>query len=123
MGLFRVIIYGIILSVYAGSLIYDIQFIPRFGSPWWIYKLVMLSMINFVSNFNYLKKKFNFKTLQTFYSLICFLCALFDWNEEVIHKKLIKNVHVPSYWRQTKLHQICDCIYFTSAFPVGMVKF
>lgn len=48
MGLFRVLIYGIILSVYAGAIIYDIQFIPRIGSQWWIYKLVMLSMINFV---------------------------------------------------------------------------
>lgn len=52
MGLFRVLIYGIILTVYAGSLAYDIRFIPRLGSQWWIYKLVMLSMINFVSLFH-----------------------------------------------------------------------
>ncbi|KAI1724394.1 FAR-17a/AIG1-like protein [Ditylenchus destructor] len=106
MGLFRVLIYGIILTVYAGSLAYDFRFIPRLGSQYWAYKLLMLSMINFV--------------LQTVYSLICFFCALFDWNEEVIHSKQIKSAHVPSYWRQTKLHRICDFMYTTSVFPVGM---
>lgn len=75
-------------------------------------------------------------TLQAVYSLICFVCALFDWNEEVkqivnaqckfnvfkvIHRKQIKSAHVPSYWRQTKLHRICDFMYTTSVFPVGMV--
>ena len=48
MGLFRVIIYGIILGVYASALIYDIRFVPRLGAQWWIYKLVMLSMLNLV---------------------------------------------------------------------------
>uniref|UniRef100_A0A915DE14 Uncharacterized protein n=1 Tax=Ditylenchus dipsaci TaxID=166011 RepID=A0A915DE14_9BILA len=105
-GLFRVLIYGIILGVYAGSLVYDVRFIPRLGAHWWVYKLVMLSMISF--------------TIQTVYSLICFICALFDWNEEVIHAKQIKQAHVPSYWRQTKLHRLCDFLYSTCVFPVGM---
>jgi hypothetical protein len=62
------------------------------------------------------------QTLQTVYSVICFFCALFDWNEEVVHKEQYnKHVHVPSYWRGTRLHRACDFIYFTSVFPVGMV--
>lgn len=107
MGLFRVLIYGIILGVYASGLLYDIRFVPRLGGQWWVYKLVMLSMLNL--------------TLQTVYSVICFFCALFDWNEEVVHKEQYnKHVHVPSYWRGTRLHRACDFIYFTSVFPVGM---
>jgi hypothetical protein len=27
---------------------------------------------------------------------------------------------LPSYWRKTKMHTICDFVYFTSAFPVGV---
>lgn len=109
MGLFRVLIYGIILGVYASALIYDIRFVPRIGSQWWINKLVMLSMINL--------------TLQTVYSVICFFCSLFDWNEEVVHREQYgKHVHVPSYWRRTKLHKICDFMYSTSVFPVGMTS-
>uniref|UniRef100_A0A1I8BH65 DUF420 domain-containing protein n=1 Tax=Meloidogyne hapla TaxID=6305 RepID=A0A1I8BH65_MELHA len=42
MGLFRVIIYGIMLGVYAGALFYDVRFVPRVGSQLWIQKLVML---------------------------------------------------------------------------------
>uniref|UniRef100_A0A914C4T1 Uncharacterized protein n=1 Tax=Acrobeloides nanus TaxID=290746 RepID=A0A914C4T1_9BILA len=79
---------------------------PRIGSEWWIYKLSMLTMINFV--------------LQTVYSAVCLQCALFDWYEEIKHGKQIKKAHIPSYWRQTRLHRICDFIYATSAFPVGM---
>lgn len=48
MGLFRVLIYGIILGVYAGSLVYDVRFLPRIGFHWWAAKLVMLSVINLV---------------------------------------------------------------------------
>jgi len=48
MGFFRVLIYGIMLGVYAGALFYDIRFVPRVGSQLWIQKLVMLSMLNLV---------------------------------------------------------------------------
>ena len=48
MGLFRVLIYGIMLGVYAGALFYDVRFVPRVGSQLWIQKLVMLSMLNLV---------------------------------------------------------------------------
>jgi len=109
MGFFRILIYGIILGVYTSTLIYDIRFMPRMlASQWWMYKLVMLTMINLC--------------LQTAYSIICFLCSVFDWNEELIHSKEIKHAHVPSYWfeRRTRLHKICDFMYATSVFPVGM---
>uniref|UniRef100_A0A914KX17 Uncharacterized protein n=1 Tax=Meloidogyne incognita TaxID=6306 RepID=A0A914KX17_MELIC len=107
MGFFRVLIYGIMLGVYAGALFYDIRFVPRVGSQLWIQKLVMLSMLNLL--------------LQSVYSVICFFCALFDWNAELGHKdQYKKQIHVPSYWRSTKLHKICDFMYATSVFPVGM---
>lgn len=48
MGLFRVLIYGIMLGVYTGALFYDIRFVPIGGSRLWISKLVMLSMLNLV---------------------------------------------------------------------------
>ena len=109
MGLFRVLIYGIIFGVWAGSLFYDIRYMPRPGFEWWFSKLVMLTMMNFV--------------LQTVYSGICLACALVDWREEIKHHSGHKHQHVPSYWRITPLHKICDFMYSTSAFPVGMVKF
>lgn len=59
--------------------------------------------------------------MQTIYSGICFVCSLFDVNEEILHTKKVKAHVLPSYWRQTKLHRICDFMYFTSVFPVGMV--
>ncbi|KAF7633389.1 hypothetical protein Mgra_00007181 [Meloidogyne graminicola] len=102
MGLFRVLIYGIMLGVYTGALFYDIRFVPIGGSRLWISKLVMLSMLNLL--------------LQSIYSVICFFCALFDWNAELEHNKQHKKqIHVPSYWRRTKLHNICDFMYATSA--------
>jgi hypothetical protein len=94
------------LRVWAGSLFYDIYFMPRIGVQSWFSKLVMLTMLNFV--------------LQTIYSTICFVCAIFDWIEETKHQEEYKHAHVPSYWRLTKLHKICDFMYSTSAFPVGM---
>jgi hypothetical protein len=106
MGFFRVLIYGIIFSVWSGSLFYDINYMPRVGFEKWYSKLVMLTMLNFV--------------LQTIYSTICFGCAIFDWIEEKKHQEEYKHAHVPSYWRSTKLHKICDFMYATSAFPVGM---
>jgi hypothetical protein len=54
MGLFRVLIYGIILGVYASGLLYDIRFVPRLDGQWWVYKLVMLSMLNLVREINIL---------------------------------------------------------------------
>uniref|UniRef100_A0A183BSH0 MARVEL domain-containing protein n=1 Tax=Globodera pallida TaxID=36090 RepID=A0A183BSH0_GLOPA len=30
--------------------------------------------------------------------------------------------HVPSYWRRSRLHRICDFVYATAAFPVGMAS-
>lgn len=108
MGLFRVLIYGIIFGVYAGSLFYDFKYMPRPGFEWWFSKLVMLTMLNFV--------------LQTVYSAVCFLCTLMDWKEEIKRSdEYNKHPHVPSYWRNTTLHKICDFMYATSAFPVGMV--
>nr|CAD2201978.1 unnamed protein product [Meloidogyne enterolobii] len=93
------------LGVYAGALFYDIRFVPRVGSQLWIQKLVMLSMLNLL--------------LQSVYSVICFFCALFDWNAELGHKdQYKKQIHVPSYWRSTKLHKICDFMYATSVFPL-----
>uniref|UniRef100_A0A914Y6J1 Androgen-induced gene 1 protein-like n=1 Tax=Panagrolaimus superbus TaxID=310955 RepID=A0A914Y6J1_9BILA len=108
MGVFRVLIYGIIFGVWSGSLFYDIYFMPRIGIQTWFSKLVMLTMLNFV--------------LQTVYSGICFCCSVFDMLEEQKHQEEYKQtkLHVPSYWRQTKLHKICDFMYSTSAFPVGM---
>jgi hypothetical protein len=107
MGLFRVLIYGIMLGVYSGALFYDVRFVPRVGSQLWIQKIVMLSMINLL--------------LQSIYSVICFFCALFDWNAEFQHNvQYKKQIHVPSYWRNTRLHKICDFMYATSVFPVGM---
>lgn len=50
MGLFRVLIYGIILGVYASALFYDVRFMPRLGVVWWVEKLVMLSMLNLVNS-------------------------------------------------------------------------
>jgi len=125
MGFFRVLIYGIILSVYTAALIYDVRFMPRVGSKWWIYKLVMLTMINLVifivitnccffarsysglgfsiSNHHLSSTTLNIirvfvlQTLQTVYSAICFLCTLFDWNEELVHNKEIKHAHVPRF--------------------------
>ncbi|KAL3104092.1 hypothetical protein niasHS_002119 [Heterodera schachtii] len=111
MGLFRVLIYGIILGVYASALFYDVRFMPRLGVVWWVEKLVMLSMLNL--------------SLQSFYALLCFVCALFDWNEEFVHgeqHKKVKAAHVPSYWRRSRLHRICDFVYATAAFPVGMAS-
>jgi hypothetical protein len=108
MGLLRVLIYGIIFGVYAGSLTYDIRFV-RVGNEPYISRFVMLTYINFV--------------LQTVYSGICLISALVDWKEELAHgdrKKQQKHVHLPSYWRQTTLHKMCDFMYATSAFPVGM---
>jgi len=59
-------------------------------------------------------------TLQCVYSAICLICALFDYKEEVKRHYSAKSVHVPSYWRHTKLHRICDTLYSTSVFPAGM---
>lgn len=42
MGALRVLIYGIIFGVYAGSLVYDVRFV-RFGDEPWHYRLVMLT--------------------------------------------------------------------------------
>ncbi|KAI6244167.1 hypothetical protein M3Y99_00088900 [Aphelenchoides fujianensis] len=94
------------LAVYGYTLAYDVRSLPRFGAAWWFTKLVMLTVLNLV--------------LQTFYSAICLVCALFDWNYERKQKKLAKPQRTPSYWRKTKTHDLCDFVYFTSAFPVGI---
>uniref|UniRef100_A0A1I7ZHN4 Androgen-induced gene 1 protein-like n=1 Tax=Steinernema glaseri TaxID=37863 RepID=A0A1I7ZHN4_9BILA len=110
MGAFRVVIYALIFGVWGGSLAYDVLYMPRIGSEWWISKLVMLTMINFV--------------LQTVYSAVCFCCSLMDWWVEVKtddkNKRKHSAKHIPSYWRQTHLHRVCDFMYFTSALPVGL---
>uniref|UniRef100_A0A0N5AMI8 Androgen-induced gene 1 protein-like n=1 Tax=Syphacia muris TaxID=451379 RepID=A0A0N5AMI8_9BILA len=105
MGSFRVLIYGIMSSVFIYSLVYDIQ-MPRLGHVWWIYKLVALTYINLV--------------LQTVYYILCFICTLMDYHME---KKdcgpHTRHPSTPSYWRNSKLHRICDFMYYTSAFPIG----
>jgi len=107
MGLFRISIYSIIFGVYAYTLVYDVRFLPRIGIEWWLQKLVMLSVLNLV--------------LQTFYSGLCLICAIFDWTTESKEPTCKSHKHVlPSYWRNTRTHNICDFTYFTSAFPVGM---
>ncbi|KAI6205304.1 hypothetical protein M3Y94_00777000 [Aphelenchoides besseyi] len=107
MGFFRAVIYGVIFGVYAYTLAYDVRTLPRFGVTWWLSKLVMLTVLNLV--------------LQTFYSALCFLCAILDWKNERSQKKLSKPQKVlPSYWRKSKLHDLCDFVFYTSAFPVGI---
>ncbi|MCP9263393.1 Androgen-induced protein [Dirofilaria immitis] len=64
MGVFRLTIYGIIAGVFLYAIYYDIVYLPRIGHSWWIYKLVMLTMINLV--------------LQAIYYVICFACAFMD---------------------------------------------
>ncbi|VDN94011.1 unnamed protein product [Brugia pahangi] len=108
MGVFRVTIYGIMAGVFLYALGYDIIYMPRIGYTWWIYKLVMLTMIDLV--------------LQTVYYAMCFICALMDTLRETTdygpHKK---HPTTPSYWRNSKLHRISDFMYFTSVLPVGAI--
>lgn len=78
---------------------------------------------NFDAIYSFLSNTQIFQTLQTVYSVICFFCTLFDWNEEIAHKAEYKSKHhVPSYWRRTRLHKACDFMYSTSVFPVGMAS-
>lgn len=51
MGMFSVIIYGIIFGAWAGALGYDILYMPRLYKQWWVAKLCFITMINFVSSF------------------------------------------------------------------------
>jgi len=106
MGMFRVLIYGIIFGAWAASLTYDILYMPQFYRQWWIAKLIFMSMINF--------------TLQTFYFGMCFVRALVDSLGETKDKgPHTRHPTVPSYWHGSKLHRVCDFVYATSAFPLG----
>lgn len=51
MGLFRVLIYGIIAGVFLYALGYDVLYMPRIGHVWWMYKLVMLTVVDLVRSF------------------------------------------------------------------------
>jgi len=108
MGFFRTTIYGIIFGVYSYTLFYDVKYLPRFGATWWISKLVMLTVLNFV--------------LQFVYSTVCLICAVLDWKCERNAKKLSKPQKQAAsyYWRKSSWHEVCDFMYYTSAFPVGM---
>ncbi|VDN03837.1 unnamed protein product [Thelazia callipaeda] len=107
MGFFRVTIYSIIAGVFLFALAYDIVYMPRIGHAWWIYKLVMLTMINLV--------------LQAVYYSICFVCAIMDVaQDKADYGPHRKHPSTPSYWRNSKLHQISDFMYFTSVLPVGV---
>ena len=54
MGFFRTTIYGIIFCVYAYTLVYDIRDLPLFGAKRWVEKLLMLTILNLVSQFSLL---------------------------------------------------------------------
>uniref|UniRef100_A0A914RG16 Uncharacterized protein n=1 Tax=Parascaris equorum TaxID=6256 RepID=A0A914RG16_PAREQ len=84
MGAFRVVIYGLMAGVFCFTLGHDFLYMPRIGHSWWIYKLVMLTMINL------------------------------DRGPHTRHPS------APSYWRYTKLHRICDFMYYIGTFPVGV---
>ncbi|KAM3728709.1 Androgen-induced protein [Dirofilaria immitis] len=106
MGVFRLTIYGIIAGVFLYAIYYDIVYLPRIGHSWWIYKLVMLTMINLV--------------LQAIYYVICFACAFMDaLREKTDYGPHKKHPTTPSYWRDSKLHRISDFMYFTIIIPIG----
>lgn len=98
------------------------RFLPRIGVKWWVEKLVMLSVLNLVSVEELMKAfKRLLQVLQTVYSGVCFICAILDWFSEGKESSSKSHKHaLPSYWRKSKWHTICDFTYFTSAFPVGL---
>uniref|UniRef100_A0A915Q4W1 Uncharacterized protein n=1 Tax=Setaria digitata TaxID=48799 RepID=A0A915Q4W1_9BILA len=106
MCVFRVMIYGVMAVVFLFAIGYDIFYMPRIGHTWWIYKLVMLTMIDLV--------------LQAVYYTLCFVCAVLDISSEKIDHGLHKKHSAPpGYWRNSRLHRISDFMYFTSILPVG----
>ncbi|VDM47941.1 unnamed protein product [Toxocara canis] len=107
MGAFRVIIYGLMAGVFCFTLVHDILYIPRIGHSWWIYKLVLLTMINL--------------TLQSVYYTMCVVCAVMDYKTEKKDRgPHTKHPSAPSYWRYTTLHRLCDLIYYCGTFPIGV---
>ncbi|VDN44296.1 unnamed protein product [Gongylonema pulchrum] len=62
------------------------------------------------------------QVLQALYYSMCFVCAVMDaLREKSDHGPHKKHPSAPSYWRNSKLHQISDFMYFTSVLPVGTV--
>uniref|UniRef100_A0A915BY37 Androgen-induced gene 1 protein n=1 Tax=Parascaris univalens TaxID=6257 RepID=A0A915BY37_PARUN len=107
MGAFRVVIYGLMAGVFCFTLGHDFLYMPRIGHSWWIYKLVMLTMINL--------------TLQSVYYAMCVVCAVMDYlTEKKDRGPHTRHPSAPSYWRYTKLHRICDFMYYIGTFPVGV---
>uniref|UniRef100_A0A914XCV7 Uncharacterized protein n=1 Tax=Plectus sambesii TaxID=2011161 RepID=A0A914XCV7_9BILA len=106
MGVFSVLIYGIIFGTWAVALGYDVLFMPRLYKEWWAAKLCFMTMINFV--------------LQTVYFGLCFIRAIVDaWHETKDKGPHRRHPGLPTYWPNSKLHRVCDFIYATSAFPLG----
>ena len=98
MGAFRVLIYGIMASVFTYSLIYDFLYVPRLGHVWWIYKLFALTYINLVRlilffHFNHLALMFsaqNFFFYLLYIHLIFFLDLIKIIGKNFFHGGVVK---------------------------------
>lgn len=96
--------FRIIFSIiWVGSVTYDVIYQPRLGHEWYIYKLIMLTNLNFVSYF-YVSVLINWylQLLVTVYSVLVALSCIDSL------KSLLKPV--------------TDFMFYTSVFPVGIVS-